>query len=591
MNYEIIEALRQIAQEKNVSRDLVIETLEIGLISAAKKRFNTGDNVEVEIDQTSGGIRVLAEKDVVADGEMEDPGLEIELSSAQEINPDATSGGKIKEELPFADFGRNAIQTAKQILVQRVREAERERIFEDYQGRVGEIISGTVQQISRGDVLVNMGRTEAIVPLKEQIRKERYRQGDPIRAILVNVLRTSKGPQVVLSRTHSNLLIKLFQVEVPEIYEGVIEIKAVAREPGERAKIAVRSNDPRIDPVGACVGMKGSRVQAVVRELSNERIDIVPWTDDEAIFLSRALSPAQIKRVVVDRRNKQMAAIVDDDQLSLAIGKSGQNARLASQLTGWKVDILTETRHAEIRGEKEATIVHLADVGGIGKVMRERLQEYGVQTANDLIEVPLDRLTTVPGLGESTASKIQDASRALVVVKVEAYREEMRIKQEAEEAIRAEAEAKEAAVAAKRAEEEAAAAAIAAEVEAAAAAVAAEALAAEEEAEVDQDETAVAKSQEALSDSSEEGTASEAPETEEEPAVSDDSADLAEPSEADSQPDSEPEQPAADLETATPQEEPVEAEPADVADTPAASLDEPEEPQSEPVQQVDEQGN
>ncbi|MBK36255.1 MAG: transcription termination/antitermination protein NusA [Gemmatimonadetes bacterium] len=469
MNYEIIEALRQIAQEKNVSRDLVIETLEIGLISAAKKRFNTGDNVEVEIDQASGTIRVLAEKDVVADGKLEDPGLEIDLTDAQEIDPDATSGGKIKEELPFADFGRNAIQTAKQILVQRVREAERERIFEDYQGRVGEIISGTVQQISRGDVLVNMGRTEAIVPLKEQIRKERYRQGDPIRAILVNVLRTSKGPQVVLSRTHPNLLVKLFQVEVPEIYEGVIEIKAVSREPGERAKIAVHSNDPRIDPVGACVGMKGSRVQAVVRELSNERIDIVPWTDDEAIFLSRALSPAQIKRVVVDRRNKQMAAIVDDDQLSLAIGKSGQNARLASQLTGWKVDILTESRHAEIQAEKEATIVRLADVEGIGKVMRDRLQEYGVQTANDLIEVPLDRLTTVPGLGEATASKIQEASRELVETEVEAYREEVRIKQEAEEAARAEAEAKEAARAAKRAEAEAAAAEAAAGEEALAA--------------------------------------------------------------------------------------------------------------------------
>lgn len=469
MNYEIIEALRQIAQEKNVSRDLVIETLEIGLISAAKKRFNTGDNVEVEIDQASGTIRVLAEKDVVADGKLEDPGLEIELTDAQEIDPDATSGGTIKEELPFADFGRNAIQTAKQILVQRVREAERERIFEDYQGRVGEIISGTVQQISRGDVLVNMGRTEAIVPLKEQIRKERYRQGDPVRAILVNVLRTSKGPQVVLSRTHPNLLVKLFQVEVPEIYEGVIEIKAVSREPGERAKIAVHSNDPRIDPVGACVGMKGSRVQAVVRELSNERIDIVPWTDDDAIFLSRALSPAQIKRVVVDRRNKQMAAIVDDDQLSLAIGKSGQNARLASQLTGWKVDILTESRHAEIQAEKEATIVRLADVEGIGKVMRDRLQEYGVQTANDLIEVPLDRLTTVPGLGEATASKIQEASRELVEVKVEAYREEVRIRQEAEEAARAEAEAKEAAGAAKRAEAEAAAAEAAAGEEALAA--------------------------------------------------------------------------------------------------------------------------
>lgn len=580
MNYEIIEALRQIAQEKNVSRDLVIETLEIGLISAAKKRFNTGDNVEVEIDQTSGGIRVMAEKDVVADGKMEDPGLEIELSSAQEIDPNATSGGKIKEELPFADFGRNAIQTAKQILVQRVREAERERIFEDYQGRVGEIISGTVQQISRGDVLVNMGRTEAIVPLKEQIRKERYRQGDPIRAILVNVLRTSKGPQVVLSRTHPNLLIKLFQVEVPEIYEGVIEIKAVAREPGERAKIAVHSNDPRIDPVGACVGMKGSRVQAVVRELSNERIDIVPWTEDEAIFLSRALSPAQIKRVVVDRRNKQMAAIVDDDQLSLAIGKSGQNARLASQLTGWKVDILTETRHAEIMAEKEATIVRLADVEGIGKVMRDRLQEYGVQTANDLIEVPLDRLTTVPGLGESTASKIQDASRALVVVKVEAYREEMRIKHEAEEAIRVETEAKEAAETAKRAEEEAIVAS-----------AAAEAAAAEAESETG-DETVEAGAEEALS-SVEADTAESndeaAPVESEESSLDED---LVAAAEASSPGDLESETPDPEQPDVVAERQEEESGSTDATtEIPEASSDEPQEPQSEPVQKVGEQGN
>ncbi len=574
MNYEIIEALRQIAQEKNVSRDLVIETLEIGLISAAKKRFNTGDNVEVVIDQASGTIRVLAEKDVVADGKLEDSGLEIELSYAQEIDPDAQSGGKVKEELPFADFGRNAIQTAKQILVQRVREAERERIFEDYQGRVGEIISGTVQQISRGDVLVNMGRTEAIVPLKEQIRKERYRQGDPIRAILVNVLRTSKGPQVVLSRTHPNLLVKLFQVEVPEIYEGVIEIKAVAREPGERAKIAVHSNDPRIDPVGACVGMKGSRVQAVVRELSNERIDIVPWTDDEAIFLSRALSPAQIKRVVVDRRNKQMAAIVDDDQLSLAIGKSGQNARLASQLTGWKVDILTETRHAEIQAEKEATVVHLADVDGIGKVMRDRLQEYGVQTANDLIEVPLDRLTTVPGLGEATASKIQEASHVLVDAKVGAYREEMRIKQEAEEVARAEAEAKEAAEAAKRAEEEAAAAAAAAEAEAAEAPE--EAVETEEGAQAD---AVVADGEE----TQEEVAASEI-------AASDEDA----PDSADSE---QPEPAAIPVEAEAPvmeesdgpQDEPTQSELEDTAAEPSTSSVEDGQDASEPVQQVDDE--
>jgi transcription termination/antitermination protein NusA len=488
LNYEVLEALRQIAQEKNVNRDLVLETLEIGLISAAKKRFNTGDNVEVTVDSESGSISVFAEKDVVADGALEDGGLEIELTPALEISPETKVGEKIKEELPFADFGRNAIQTAKQILVQRVREAERERIYEDYQGRIGEIISGTVQQISRGDILINIGRTEAVVPLKEQIRKERYRQGDPVRAILVNVLKTSKGPQVVLSRTHPNLLIKLFQLEVPEIYEGVIEIKAVAREPGERAKIAVHSNDPRIDPVGACVGMKGSRVQAVVRELSNERIDIVPWTEDEAIFLSRALSPAQVKRVVVDRRSKLMAAIVDDDQLSLAIGKSGQNARLAAQLSGWKVDILTDTRFAEMQEEKAATRIPLSELAGVGKVMQERLIDYGLGTANDIAESTLERLLSVPGVGDATAGKIFEESKEIVGEKVSAYREEVRIRKEAEEAVRVAEEAE----AAKKAAAAAAAAAEIAEAEAAKAAeeaAAAEAASAAEESAADEGET------------------------------------------------------------------------------------------------------
>ena len=336
LNYEVLEALRQIAQEKNVNRDLVIETLEMGLISAAKKRFGTGDNVEVNFDNSSGEIIVEAVKEVVADGLVEDPGIQIGVTQARKADTDAKVGGELRLRLNFTDFGRNAIQTTRQVLVQRVREAEREKIYEDYQGRIGEIISGTVQQISRGDILVNLGRTEAVIPLKEQIRKERYRQGDPIRAYLLDVLRTAKGPQVVLSRTHPVFLERLFQLEVPEIYEGVIEIKAVSREPGVRAKIAVYSNDARIDPVGACVGMKGSRVQAVVRELSSERIDIVPWSDDEAIFLSRALNPATVRRVVIDRREKRMSAIVDDDQLSLAIGKEGQNARLASQLTGWQ---------------------------------------------------------------------------------------------------------------------------------------------------------------------------------------------------------------------------------------------------------------
>ena len=477
MNYEVLEALGQIAQEKNVNRDLVIETLEIGLLSAAKKRFGNSDNIDVNIDSATGTILILATKKVVEDEALEDPFLEMELSAAQLIDPKTRVGREIQEELPFADFGRNAIQSAKQILIQRVREAEREKIYEDYQGRIGEIVSGTVQQISHGDILINLGRTEAVVPLKEQIRKERYRQGDPIRAYLVNVLRTAKGPQVVLSRTHPGLLEKLFQFEVPEIYEGVIEVKAVSREPGERAKIAVSSNDARIDPVGACVGMKGSRVQAVVRELSNERIDIVPWSEDEAIFLSRALSPAVVKRVVVDRRDKRMTAIVDDDQLSLAIGKSGQNARLAAQLTGWKVDIITETRYQELQAERAATHVPMSEVPGVGKVMQERLEEASIISANDLAESPMDRLLEVQGVGEATAEKVQEAAKAIVEVKVSAYREELRIQREAEEAKAAE----EAAIAAAAAAE---AAAVEAEAQAQAEAEA-EAEAASEEAEND----------------------------------------------------------------------------------------------------------
>lgn len=433
MNYEVLEALRQIAQEKNVNRELVIETLEQGLISAAKRRFGTGDNVEVNIDHDSGEIAVEAVKEIVADDEVEDAGLQVGLTQARETDAMANVGGTMRLRLNFADFGRNAIQTARQVLVQRVREAEREKIYEDYQGRVGEIISGTVQQISRGDILINIGRAEAVIPLKEQIRKERYRQGDPIRAYLLDVLRSARGPQVVLSRTHPGFLERLFQLEVPEIYEGVIEIKAASREPGERAKIAVHSNDARIDPVGACVGMKGSRVQAVVRELSNERIDIVPWSEDEAIFLSRALSPATVRRVVIDRREKRMSAIVDEDQLSLAIGKAGQNARLAAQLTGWNVDTMTESRYEEIQIERQATTVPLSEVPGAGQVTRDRLEAAGISSANDLVSVSLTALLDVPGIGEATAEKLRETARELVDARVAEYREEQaRLQAEAE---------------------------------------------------------------------------------------------------------------------------------------------------------------
>lgn len=408
MNSEILEALSQIAREKNVSRDLVIETLEAGLLSAAKRKFGTADNLQVSIDQNTGDIKLLAEKQVVE--EVEDPFLQISLDRAREIDLDVDVGGEVTEELSFADFGRNAIQTAKQILVQRVREAERERIYEDYQERIGEIVTGTVQQINRGDIIVNLGRIEAVVPSKEQIRRERYRQGDTIRAYIVDVLRTTKGPQVILSRTHPGFLDRLFQIEVPEIYEGIVQVRAVARAPGERAKVAVSSNDPRIDPVGACVGIKGSRVQAVVRELSGERIDIVPWSEDQLLFLTRALSPAEAIRAEYDEDEEdRLIAIVEEDQRSLAIGKSGQNARLVAQLMGRNIDIVTESEYRDRLIRSKRRRMALTDLPGVGTKMAETLRAHGIDSVEQISTLEMADLCAVPGVGRATAEKILNA--------------------------------------------------------------------------------------------------------------------------------------------------------------------------------------
>ena len=408
MNSEILEALSQIAREKNVSRDLVIETLEAGLLSAAKRKFGTADNLQVSIDQNTGDIKLLAEKQVVE--EVEDPSLQISLDRAREIDLDVDVGGEVTEELSFADFGRNAIQTAKQILVQRVREAERERIYEDYQERIDEIVTGAVQQINRGDIIVNLGRIEAVVPSKEQIRRERYRQGDTIRAYIVEVLRTTKGPQVILSRTHPGFLDRLFQIEVPEIYEGIVQVRAVARDPGERAKVAVSSNDPRIDPVGACVGIKGSRVQAVVRELSGERIDIVPWSEDQLLFLTRALSPAEAIRAEYDEDEEdRLIAIVEEDQRSLAIGKSGQNARLVAQLMGRNIDIVTESEYRDRLIRSKRRRMALTDLPGVGTKMAETLRAHGIDSVEQISTLEMADLCAVPGVGRATAEKILNA--------------------------------------------------------------------------------------------------------------------------------------------------------------------------------------
>ena len=423
-NLNIVEALGQIAREKNVDRELVIETLTDALVSAAKKRYGDTDNFEVDFDSDTGRMAVLARKTVVE--EVNEPELEIDLEEARVIDAQAQLGSVVYEELNLADFGRNAIQTAKQILIQRVREAEREKIFDEFTGRVGQIESGTVQQISHGDIVLNLGRAEAAIPLKEQIRRERYRQGDSVRGYIFEVLKSTRGPQVLLSRSHPEFLRKLFAIEVPEIAEGIVTIHSVSREPGERAKIAVSSNDDRVDPVGACVGVKGSRVQAVVRELSGERIDIVPWSDEPEVFISRALSPATVSRVVIDIRRRHASVIVAEDQLSLSIGRSGQNSRLAVQLTGWGLDIITDDQYQARRARIEGSQEELRRLPNVSELISLSLATSGFLSIRSVAESDVEMLETVPGLEEDSAAAELKAAAEQYVVEAEARGEELR---------------------------------------------------------------------------------------------------------------------------------------------------------------------
>jgi N utilization substance protein A len=409
MDYEVLEALGQITREKNVEMDLVLETLEAGLKSAAKKKFGTSDHIKVSIDRNTGEIAISAIKKVVK--EVEDDVLEMTLADAKLIDPKAKVGQEVEEELAFQDFGRNAIQAAKQILIQRIREAEREKIFEDYQDRIGEIITGTVQQVDRGNLIINLGRPEGIVPIKEQMRRERYRQGDTIRAYVLDVQKTTKGPQIILSRTHPGFLEKLFELEVPEIYEKIVEIKAIAREAGDRSKVAVSSNDARVDPVGACVGLKGIRVQNIVRELSNERIDIVPYNPDAALFVTKAISPAKVSRIELKEEEHKITLVVEDDQLSLAIGRAGQNVRLAAKLTGWKIDILSQEEHKRRLEEMAALRVDIGELRGVGPKLAEQLRAVGVESVQELAQMKSDKLLKVPGIGSATAEKLLKAAR------------------------------------------------------------------------------------------------------------------------------------------------------------------------------------
>ncbi|NIO00935.1 MAG: transcription termination factor NusA [Candidatus Latescibacteria bacterium] len=403
MSIQIADALNQLIREKRLDRKLLMETLSAGLSSAIKKKFGTNAEAEV-VEDGRGNIEVYLLKTVVED--VENEGSEISIADAKQFLKKPKLGDQVRISVPFEAFGRNAIQITKQILTQKIREFERDRTYEEYKDRVGEVVSGTVQQIDRNNILVNLGNAEATIPRKEQIRRERYNQGSSIRACITKVDKDAKGSMITLSRTSPEFLKKLFSHEVPEIYEGLIEIKSVAREAGGRSKIAVYSRDERVDAVGACVGMKGSRVQAVVNELSGERIDIVPWSEDISAFVSRALSPAKISGVRVDSDNKTVLVIVEEDQLSLAIGKEGQNVRLASKLTGWQIELVSSRELEQRERLQEHLIMAIEDMVGVTAKMAEKLKVIGIHTVQKLMSTPAEEILAIPGVGAKTAEKL-----------------------------------------------------------------------------------------------------------------------------------------------------------------------------------------
>lgn len=400
MNGELLSVLDHLERDKGIDREILMSAVESALVSAAKKALGSQtEDVEVKIDRKSGEIKVF-------------------------------SGGK---EVKSEDFGRIAAQTAKQIIIQKIREAERDVIFTDYNSRVGNVVTGTVYRFEKGNIIVDLGKTEGFIPKGEQSPKENFRQGDRIKAFVVEVKKTGKGPQIVLSRANPGLVKKLFELEIPEIYEGIVEIKSISREAGDRTKIAVFSKDEKIDCVGACVGMRGSRVKNIVKELQGEKIDIVRWSEDIKEYIIAALSPAKISTIKLDKEIKHVLVTVDDDQLSLAIGKKGQNVRLASKLTGWEIDIKTKAKAVEVqlgpeenaapeiaeevkevKKEKKEEVSDISSLEGIGPKTRKLLEEAGLDTIEKIAGSSAEELTKIKGIGAKTADKILEGAKELM---------------------------------------------------------------------------------------------------------------------------------------------------------------------------------
>jgi N utilization substance protein A len=418
MSTELFQAIEQIGREKGIDVSIIIEAVQDAYVAASRKVYKTKEELASRFNREDGSISVFAVKRVVEN--VENPDLEIGIEEARGLDPNAVIDSLVEIPKPTGDLGRIAAQAAKQVLYQKVREAERENVFREFSERIGEIINGIVKRFERGDIIVDLGRTEAVLPKKEQSRAEHYNQGDRVRAVIVNVDRATKGPQVILSRTDPLLLKRLFEMEVPEIYDGTVVIESVARDAGDRAKVAVRSKDRDVDPVGACVGIKGSRVQSIIRELRGEKIDIVQFSEDPQSFVANALNPAKISRVAIQNEaNKELEVMVEDGQLSQAIGKKGQNVRLASRLIGWKIDIKSESdKKAEVEAKmRRMTRVPAelaAELPGIGERTAERLFEADLRLPEEVAAASAEQLAELPGIGEKTAAKILEAARAYV---------------------------------------------------------------------------------------------------------------------------------------------------------------------------------
>jgi len=415
---ELLQVADTVARDKGIDREEVLEAMEQAIQKAGRSKYGLEHDIRARIDRTSGAIKLARYLQVV--DLVEDEATQISPARAHRKHPDVAVGDFVIEPLPPIDFGRIAAQTAKQVIVQKVREAERKRQFEEFKGRIGEIVNGLVKRIEFGNIVVDLGRAEALLRRDESIPREHFSTGDRLRAYIMDVREEPRGPQIFLSRSHPQFMAKLFAQEVPEIYDGIIEIKAVARDPGSRAKIAVLSNDSSIDPVGACVGMRGSRVQAVVSELQGEKIDIIQWSADPATFIVNALAPAEVTKVVLDEEANRIEVVVPDDQLSLAIGRRGQNVRLASQLTGWDIDILTEAEESDRRTEEFRTRSQMIiDALNVDDVIAHLLVTEGFSSVEEVAFVPLEDLTDIEGFDEDVAHELRERARTYIAARDE----------------------------------------------------------------------------------------------------------------------------------------------------------------------------